>query len=89
MEKLIKQTLLVLVCGSLILASCSGDRIYYANKPNPTEAIKQTYGEPLYIKMRTDGSEKWVYRVPDPMATGYIERYFIIKDGKVIGGGVM
>ncbi len=83
-----KATAVFLAFGILFLASCSGDRFYYAGKADPVGDITKTYGQPLWVESRADGSEKWVYRVHDPMGPGYLSRYFIIKDGRVIDGGV-
>lgn len=72
----------------LLLASCSGDRLYYANKQNPVDEITKTFGEPLGVEVLANGSEKILYLVPDHAGPGYHIRYFIIRDGKVVGGGI-
>jgi hypothetical protein len=88
MKKSENMTFLVLACSALLFASCSGDRIYYANRPDPVGEIVKTYGQPQRVESRADGSEKMIFYVHDPMGSGYLERYFIIKDGKVVDGGV-
>jgi hypothetical protein len=77
------------VAGCILVFSCSGDRIYFAHKQDPVAAIERIYGEPLWVENRADGSQKMVYRIRDPMSSGYLQRYFIIKDGKVIDGGAI
>ncbi len=88
MEYLKKPTSFVFASCLLLLASCSGDRLYYANKQNPVDDIRKSFGEPLAVESLSDGSEKIIYLVHDPMRSGYSVRYFIIRDGKVVGGGV-
>jgi hypothetical protein len=69
------------------MLACSGDRTYFANKPDPIGTLTSIYGQPHRVESRADGSEKWVYRVRSPMSSEYFDRFFIIKDGKVIDGG--
>jgi hypothetical protein len=88
MENLKKPAAFVFVSCLLLLTSCSGDRLYYANKQNPVDDMRKTFGEPLVVESLADGSEKFIYLVPDPVRPGYLVRYFIIRDGKVIGGGI-
>ncbi len=76
---------MILLCG---LAACSWDKFYYADKPDPAKSITDTFGTPLWVELQSDGSEKLVYLVPDPMGGNYYHRYFIVKDGKVIDGGI-
>ena len=76
---------MMLLCG---LSACSLDKLYYANDPNPVRSMTNNLGTPLWVEMRSDGSEKLVYRVHDPMGGNYYLRYLIIKDGKVIDGGI-
>ncbi|HEX7534634.1 MAG TPA: hypothetical protein VF343_05210 [Syntrophales bacterium] len=76
---------MMLLCG---LSSCSWDKFYYADKPDPVKSITDTYGMPLWVEVQSDGSEKLVYRVHDPMGGNYYHRYFIVKNGKVIDGGI-
>jgi len=87
MENFRKSVAVLAVC-LLLLASCSGDRLYYANKQNPVEDITKTFGEPLGVEVMANGSEKILYLVPDHAGPGYHIRYFIIRDGKVVGGGI-
>lgn len=77
--------LIMLWCG---VSACSLDKLYYADQPDPVKAITDTFGSPLWIEAQPDGAEKLVYRVHDPMGWNYYQRYFIVKDGKVIGGGI-
>jgi hypothetical protein len=76
---------MTLLCG---VSACSGDKLYYADKPDPVKAVTDTFGTPLWVEVQPDGSEKLVYRVRDPMGWNYYHRYFIVKNGKVIGGGI-
>jgi hypothetical protein len=77
--------LIMLWCG---VSACALDKLYYADKPDPVKAITDTYGAPLWVEVQPNGAEKLVYRVPDPMGGNYYHRYFIIENGKVIGGGI-
>jgi hypothetical protein len=88
MDKLKKSAAFVFMACLLILASCSGDRLYYANKQNPVDEITKTFGEPFGVEIMRNGSEKIIYLVPDHLGPGYHIRYFIIRDGKVVGGGI-
>ena len=75
----------MLWCG---VSACSLDKLYYADNLDPVKAITDTYGSPLWVEVQPDGAEKLVYRVRDPMGGNYHHRYFIVKNGKVIGGGI-
>jgi len=77
--------LMMLLCG---VSACSWDKFYYAGDPDPVKAVTDTFGTPLWVEVQPDGSEKLVYRVPDPMGWSYYHRYFIVKNGKVTGGGI-
>ncbi|HPL64798.1 MAG TPA: hypothetical protein PK587_13630 [Syntrophales bacterium] len=83
--KMITTVLAITCCLSII--ACSGDVKYFANKPDPIGTLTGIYGQPYRVEGRADGSEKWVYRVKSPLSSGYYDRFFIIRDGKVIGGG--
>jgi len=90
MKRTYKFATLIIVCAAscpLFFSSCSGDKIYYRSKPNPVQAIKDTYGEPVQVERLANGSEKLIYYVHDPLGTGYVKRYFVIKEGKVVDGG--
>jgi hypothetical protein len=76
---------MTLLCG---LSACSLDKLYYAKDSDPVRSITNTLGTPLWVEVQSDGSEKLVYRVHDPMDGNYYRRYFIVKDGKVIDGGI-
>jgi len=78
-------SLIMLGCG---VFACSLDNLYYADKPDPVKAITDNYGPPLRVELQPDGAEKLVYRVRDPMGGNDYRRYFIIENGKVIGGGI-
>jgi hypothetical protein len=103
MGKIEKLTLSIIALCVCSIVSCSADRAYYARDQNPVDSIQKTYGEPDRIDTLRDGSERMVYYLRDPLSKhvspadvgsvrdmdrGYFQRYFIIKDGKVIGGGV-
>jgi len=77
--------LIILWCG---VYACSLDKFYYEGQTEPVKAITDTFGSPLWVEVQPDGAEKLVYRVHDPLGWNYYQRYFIIKDGKVIGGGI-
>jgi hypothetical protein len=77
--------LIMLWCG---ISACSLDKLYYADKPDPVKAITDTFGSPLWVELQPDGAEKLVYRIRDPLGWNYYHRYFIVKDGKLIGGGI-
>jgi hypothetical protein len=77
--------LIMLWCG---ISACSLDKLYYADKPAPVKAITDTFGSPLWVELQPDGAEKLVYRIRDPLGWNYYHRYFIVKDGKLIGGGI-
>jgi len=70
------------------MSACSLDKLYYADKPDPIRAITETFGTPLWVEGQSDGSEKLIYLVRDPMGPDCYRRYFIVKDGKVMGGGI-
>ena len=80
----------IIFCMMLLwgASACSWDKLYYADKPDPVKAITETFGTPLWVEGEPDGSEKLVYRIRDPMGWNYYHRYFIVKDGRVIGGGI-
>jgi hypothetical protein len=88
MENLERPAVFLFASCLLLLFSCSGDRLYYSNKQNPVNDIRKSFGEPLAVESLADGSERIMYLVHDPMGSGYSVRYFIIRDGKVVGGGV-
>jgi hypothetical protein len=104
MVKIEKLTLSIIALCACFIVSCSLDRAYYARYPNPVDAIQKSYGEPDRIDTLRDGSERMIYYMRDPlnkhvypaeagfgnrdMDRGSLQRYFIIKDGKVIGGGI-
>jgi hypothetical protein len=88
MENLKEPAAFLFAICLLLLVSCAGDRLYYANKQNPVDDIRKSFGEPVSVESLADGSEKIMYLVHDPMGSGYSVRYFIIRDGKVVGGGV-
>ena len=104
MGKIEKLTLSIVTLCVCSIVSCSADRAYYARDQNPVDTIQKTYGEPDRIDTLRDGSERMIYYMRDPfskhvspadvgsanrdMDRVYLQRYFIIKDGKVIGGGI-
>ena len=88
MKYLKKPATFIFASCLLLFASCSGDRLYYTNKKDPVEDIRKSFGEPLAVESLADGSDRIMYLVHDPMGSGYSVRYFIIRDGKVVGGGV-
>jgi len=88
MDKLKKSAAFVFMGCLLFLASCSADRLYYSSKQNPVDEITKTFGEPVGVEILANGSEKIIYLVPDHMGSDYHIRYFIIRDGKVVGGGI-
>jgi len=100
MMKIEKLTLSIIALCTCFIVSCSADRAYYEHDPNPVASIQKTYGEPDRIDTLRDGSERMIYYTRDPLGKhvypveagsvmdhSYLQRYFIIKDGKVIGGG--
>lgn len=76
---------IIVWCG---VSACSPDKLYYADSSDPLNAITDTFGSPQWVEVQPDGAEKLVYRVRDPMGGNDYYRYFIIKNGKVIGGGI-
>lgn len=76
---------IMLWCG---VSACSPDKFYYADNLDPVKAITDTFGFPQWVEMQPDGTEKLVYRVRDPMGENDYHRYFIVKNGKVMGGGI-
>lgn len=76
---------MMLVCG---VSACSWDKFYYAGDPDPVKSITDTLGAPLWVEVQPDGSEKLVYLIRDPLGWNYYHRYFIVKNGKVIDGGI-
>jgi len=78
-------SLIMFGCG---VFACSLDKFYYADKPDPVKAITDNYGPPLWVEVQQNGAEKLVYRIRDPMGGNDYRRYFIIENGKVIGGGI-
>ncbi len=70
------------------ISACSPDKLYYEDRLNPVTDIINTFGPPQWVKVQPDGAEKLIYRVHDSMGGNDYHRYFIIKDGKVIGGGI-
>ncbi|HUH66853.1 MAG TPA: hypothetical protein VLZ07_10510 [Syntrophales bacterium] len=84
-RKYVVVLLIVLLC---IVSACSLDRFYYANDRDPVGTIVRTFGDPLWVEAQQDGAEKLVYILRDPMDMIYYHRYFIVKDGKVTGGGI-
>ena len=75
----------MLWCG---VSACSPDKFYYADNLDPVKAITDTFGFPQWVEVQPDGTEKLVYRVRDPMGENDYHRYFIVKNGKVMGGGI-
>jgi hypothetical protein len=63
-------------------------RLYYRNNPMSLEALKQVWGEPLYIERDDNGLEKWIYELQMPIDAGFSFRFFIIDDGMVVSSGV-
>jgi hypothetical protein len=51
MENFKKRASFAFVSCLLLLASCSGDRLYYANKQKPVDDITKTFGEPLAVRV--------------------------------------
>ena len=70
------------------LSACSWDKFYYASDPDPVKSITNTFGIPLWVEVQPDGGEKLIYLVHDPTGLGYYHRYFVVRNGRVIGGGI-
>ena len=63
------------------------DRLYFENYPTTTEDIVKVWGRPIKRLEQPDGSEVLVFAYG--YAGGiYENRYFVVKDGRVIDGGL-
>jgi hypothetical protein len=81
--------LVVLVVAILVLGlglpGCIGDKAYYSRHQTTVEDLQRTWGYPYTIGPWQDGAEVYIYPGNDEY---FQNRYFIIKDGVVIDGGV-
>ena len=71
--------------GGLILGGCVGDKAYYSRNQTTVEELQETWGYPHRIWPGEDGAEIHLYSAHDQY---FDNRYFIVKDGIVIDGGV-
>ncbi len=78
-------SLIGLMCAGSALAF--GDQAYYANHPTSLDDLSKVWGQPVTQVSLDDGSRILVF---DRHANGfpYDNRYFIIRDGRVVGGGM-
>lgn len=63
------------------------DKSYYANHPTSVEKLTKIYGTPIAKKALEDGTSKVVFH-NSGNTMGLADRYFIVKDGKVIDAGL-
>lgn len=75
---------LALVWGGAVWAM--GDKPYFANKNVTPDQLMATWGRPYQTVTREDGSTIMVF---DRRSDGlpYRNRYFVIRDGRVVDGG--
>ena len=80
-------TLFCLMGIMMSLNGCgaTGDSVYYANHPTQGDALAAKFGPPIKKIKKDDGREIWVFA---GLEEEYSNRYFVIKDGMVVDGGV-
>lgn len=59
---------------------------YYRNHPTTAEELDRVWGKPSAVKTREDGFSERYYRIDNTMRLGF--RYFLVKNGTVVGGGI-
>ncbi len=79
----------------IVVALCAGtysyagpiNRLHYAKNPTTLQDLKNVYGEPIHFQQLDGGAQKIVFApLQHTMDLGY--PFFIVKDGKVIDGGL-
>ncbi len=69
----------------ILLGGCAiNDRSYYQSNPATEEDVVRIWGEPVSVQDRSDGTRLLIFK------TGMYssKRFFVIKDGRVVDGGL-
>ena len=75
----------VMSLGVASLGFCSPDSWYYSSHKTTVEDLTKVWGTPMKTVNMDDGSEVYIYKQHDNFAEN---RYFVIKDGMVVDGGL-
>jgi hypothetical protein len=75
----------VMSLGLASLGICSPDSWYYSNHKTTVEDLTKTWGQPNRTVSMADGTEAYIYKQHDNCTKN---RYFIVKDGMVVDGGL-
>jgi hypothetical protein len=67
------------------LARASIESWYFKRHPWTLERVKRVWGEPIQVETRPDGVKIYTFDNPD---AAHDVRWFAVKDGHVIDGGL-
>jgi hypothetical protein len=63
-------------------------KLYYQRQDLMVSELDRVWGKPLAVQKIANGMENRIYEIRNPYPENMKYRYFLSKDGKVVGSGI-